>query len=291
MALVRLLFEVLQLTHPRAVAKMKRIIRHMDGEDRFIITLSFVFQWFVCLFTNVNLPRPARIAIMDRFLLEGMPVLFKAALAFFDVLEEPIQKVNGIEDYMPEVERRMREFSDLALLEKRLNGTYINRNIMQLLKEKMILHGRNTRKRENKDNCNPKWNTCLQTAEDHLASGSRLEFFVFRTNEELRVIDNYFEKEKNQHFRIGKTKAKSDLLRLGRMPHSCRRSSSSNTNDDDNSKRSFLEYGEEGVSLHSHSHSREETSPLKRGARVAEFEGGKEGERKEMVRNKALQSL
>ena len=87
MALVRLFFEVLQVTHPKAVTKMKQIIRHMDGEDRFIITVSFVFQWFVCLFTNVNLPRAARLAIFDRFLLEGMPEMFKAALAFFDVLQ------------------------------------------------------------------------------------------------------------------------------------------------------------------------------------------------------------
>lgn len=80
---------------------MKRIIRHMEGDDRFIVALSFVFQWFVCLFTNVNLPRAARTLIMDRFLLEGLPALFKAALAFFDVLEESILKVHGIEDYMP----------------------------------------------------------------------------------------------------------------------------------------------------------------------------------------------
>ena len=96
MALVRLFFEVLQISHPRAVSKMKQIIRHMEGEDRFIITVSFVFQWFVCLFTNVNLPRSARLAIFDRFLLEGMPAMFKGALAFFDVLQEPIQKVRGI---------------------------------------------------------------------------------------------------------------------------------------------------------------------------------------------------
>jgi hypothetical protein len=60
------------------------------------VTLSFVFQWFVCLFTNVSIKREVRLAIMDRFLLEGTPVLIKASLAFFDVLEEPIQKVSGI---------------------------------------------------------------------------------------------------------------------------------------------------------------------------------------------------
>jgi hypothetical protein len=74
---------------------------------------------------------------------------------------------------MPEVDRRIREFSDLALLEKRLNSTYINKDIMQLLREKLVLDGRGTRKRESKDNCNPRWNICLQTVEDHLASGTR----------------------------------------------------------------------------------------------------------------------
>ena len=84
---------------------------------------------------------------MDRFLLEGTPVLIKASLAFFDVLEEPIQKVSGIEDYMPEVDRRIREFSDLAHLQKRFNTTYINKDIMQLLREKLVFEGRGTRKR------------------------------------------------------------------------------------------------------------------------------------------------
>jgi hypothetical protein len=74
---------------------------------------------------------------------------------------------------MPEVERRMREFADMGILEGRLNGTYINGNIMQLLKEKMVLQGRGTRKRESKDNCDPQWNICLQAVEDQLASGSR----------------------------------------------------------------------------------------------------------------------
>jgi hypothetical protein len=266
MALVRLLFEVLHLTHPRAVAKMKRIIRHMDGDDRFIVALSFVFQWFVCLFTNVGLPRTVRTAIFDRFLLEGVPVMFKAALAFFDVLEEGILRVSGIEDYMPEVERRMREFKEMEVLERRLNSTYINGHILLLLKEKLLLAGRATRKRESKDNCNPKWNVCLQAVEDHLAEGHRLDFFVFRTNEELKLIDNYFDKLHNQYFRIGRAKAKTDTLRLGRMPHNCRRSNTSNTNDDDNSKRSLIEYNHDPDSANSQG---ERQSPSKR---IGEFE-------------------
>ena len=145
---------------------------------------------------------------------------------------------------MPEVERRMKDFSQKSVLEGRLNG-YINRNILQLLKEKMVLEGRGTRKRETKDNCNPKWNICLQTVEDHLASGSRLELFVFRVNEEIRVIDNYLEKVQSSYFRIGRCKDRqTDQLRLGRMPHSCRPSSSSKTNDDEHSKGSFLESNE-----------------------------------------------
>jgi hypothetical protein len=68
----------------------------MDGDDRFIITMSFVFQWFICLFTNVNLSRSIRLRIMDHFLIEGVPVLFKVSLAFFDVMEESILKVSGI---------------------------------------------------------------------------------------------------------------------------------------------------------------------------------------------------
>jgi hypothetical protein len=111
-------------------------------------------------------------------------------------------------------------------------------------------------------------------------------------NEELRIIDNYLEKAQNSYFRIGKGKTRSiDQLRLGRMAHSCRPSSSSKTNDDEHSKGSFLECSEEGASLHSNSHLKEGLSPGKKAVRVAEFETGKEGERKQLVRTKALQSL
>jgi hypothetical protein len=75
------------------------------------------------------------------------------------------------------------------------------------------------------------------------------------------------------------------------MAHSCRPSSSSKTNDDEHSKGSFLECSEEGASLHSNSHLKEGLSPGKKAVRVAEFETGKEGERKQLVRTKALQSL
>lgn len=68
----------------------------MEGDDRFIITLSFVFQWFICIFTNINLNRNIRLRIMDHFMLEGVTVLFKSSLAFFDAMEESILKVNGI---------------------------------------------------------------------------------------------------------------------------------------------------------------------------------------------------
>ncbi len=56
----------------------------MDGGESFLLTMSFVFQWFVCLFTNINLKRRMRLIIMDHFILEGVAVLFKAALAYFD---------------------------------------------------------------------------------------------------------------------------------------------------------------------------------------------------------------
>lgn len=48
---------------------MKNIIRHMESEDKFIVAMSFVFQWFICLFTNINLDRNIRLLIMDHFML------------------------------------------------------------------------------------------------------------------------------------------------------------------------------------------------------------------------------
>lgn len=88
-AYVRILFEILHYTHPRVVRHMKHIMMTME-QDGFMMTMSFVFQWFICLFTNVNLKRNIRLIVMDYFLIEGITVLFKAALGYFDVIEKSI---------------------------------------------------------------------------------------------------------------------------------------------------------------------------------------------------------
>lgn len=107
----------------------------------------------------------------------------------------------------------------------------------------MVMKARNPREREEKKPCKSSWTMCMQSLEDALATGERNDFFVFRTGENIRFIDNYFDKVNNQYFRIGKSNSKTDLLRLGRMQHLCRLpSSSSNTNTGHTD--SYLEYQE-----------------------------------------------
>jgi hypothetical protein len=48
--------------------------------------VSFVLQWFVCLYTNENVNKQITRVIWDLFLLEGVIALFKGALAIFDLL-------------------------------------------------------------------------------------------------------------------------------------------------------------------------------------------------------------
>lgn len=90
---VHILFEILHHTHPQVVKKMKMIMKKMESEG-FMLTMSFVFQWFVCLFTNTNLDRKLRLIIIDHFLLQGVTALFKAALAYFDVIEQAVANVS-----------------------------------------------------------------------------------------------------------------------------------------------------------------------------------------------------
>lgn len=49
--------------------------------------VSFVLQWFVCLFCNDNIFEEITEIIWDFFLVDGVIVLFKAALAYFDLLK------------------------------------------------------------------------------------------------------------------------------------------------------------------------------------------------------------
>jgi hypothetical protein len=86
-----LLCEVLVFTHPQAVKQMKLIVLNNQGEGMSYV-LSFAYQWFVCLFTNINLNRDVRRCIFDHFLLEGLPTFLKAALCFFDAIQPAIAR-------------------------------------------------------------------------------------------------------------------------------------------------------------------------------------------------------
>ena len=91
LALVRLLCDTLGQTHPKAVKAMKLVAKNNGGEGISIIT-GFAIQWFVCLFTNSNIQRDMRRCILDHFMLDGMPVLLKAALCYFDAIEPKIAR-------------------------------------------------------------------------------------------------------------------------------------------------------------------------------------------------------
>lgn len=104
---IRIVFEMLHHTHPRIYARMKEIIASIDGGDAFMLTMSAVFQWFVCLFTNSGLQKSIRLLVLDYFLVEGVPALFKAALALFDHLQDKILSVH--------------EFGTLALMQTNIS--------------------------------------------------------------------------------------------------------------------------------------------------------------------------
>jgi hypothetical protein len=85
---ISILFEILAYTHEKVHKKMKSIIyKFQDGNSEgFMLTMSFTFQWFVCLFTNSNIKKNIQVIIMDYFIMEGVIALFKASLAIFDYL-------------------------------------------------------------------------------------------------------------------------------------------------------------------------------------------------------------
>jgi len=95
LALVRLLCDTLSWTHPKAIKAMKLVAKNNGGEGISIIT-GFAIQWFVCLFTNTNLQRDMRRCILDHFMMDGMPVLLKAALCYFDTIEPKIARTQQL---------------------------------------------------------------------------------------------------------------------------------------------------------------------------------------------------
>lgn len=54
--------------------------------------VSYVLQWFVCLFCQDDVSDQITKVVWDFFMIDGVIVLFKAALAMFDFLEPHILK-------------------------------------------------------------------------------------------------------------------------------------------------------------------------------------------------------
>jgi hypothetical protein len=50
MAYTRIFYEMLHITHPKIYQHLKKIGEEM--ENTYVMMVSFVLQWFVCLFCN-----------------------------------------------------------------------------------------------------------------------------------------------------------------------------------------------------------------------------------------------
>ena len=74
---------------------MKRVAKN-NNNDGIILITGFTIQWFVCLFSNTNLNRNIRRCILDHFLLDGLPVLVKASLCYFDAIQPQISQVSQL---------------------------------------------------------------------------------------------------------------------------------------------------------------------------------------------------
>lgn len=90
MAYSRIFYELLNITHPEIYLHLKKISQEM--ENTYALMVSFVLQWFVCLFCNDNINENITEVIWDFFQIDGMVVLLKAALAYFDLLKDDILK-------------------------------------------------------------------------------------------------------------------------------------------------------------------------------------------------------
>lgn len=92
MSYTRLFFELLGIAHPDVYLHMKKI--SLEADSTYAMMASYVLQWFVCLFCNDNISQSITDTIWDFFLIDGVPVLFKAALGMIDLLKPHILSCN-----------------------------------------------------------------------------------------------------------------------------------------------------------------------------------------------------
>ena len=64
-------------------------------DNSYIAMVSFVLQWFVCLFCQDEICDGVTKVVWDFLVVDGIVVLFKAALGMFDLLEKYILQCNS----------------------------------------------------------------------------------------------------------------------------------------------------------------------------------------------------
>ena len=107
---------------------------------------------------------------------------------------------------------------------------YINTDILQLLRsninkaksdEDSLVTKKNHK--HSKKKCRKSWNACMQVVENQMYTGKKNDFFIFKKNAPINIIDNYLEKLDYQFFMPPNNnyKSKTDKLMIGRMTHIC----------------------------------------------------------------------
>ncbi|KRX00228.1 Rab-GTPase-TBC domain [Pseudocohnilembus persalinus] len=195
----------------------------------------FCTNWFVCLFTN-TLSYPIVQVVWDNLLLEGTIILIKVGLVILDICEQEILEATNFPDVLISVEQACKNIKDQKDFQKRINSIYINKQIVQIIKEihrerQLVIDKEYKRqidqKRDQKfkyeidktmervlsrTECLPYWPIChhyLQSIKPKQKKNGQ-DFFVFKQQKSIKPNFDYFTNVQRFNDRFSQASFKSN---------------------------------------------------------------------------------
>ena len=222
--------------------------KFLNNKNNEVLLNTIFFKWFETLFID-GLNENLNIFIWDALIINGDLILFKSALAIFEIIKKEILNINKFEEIANFFEEKLKnvnfdrkKFYNLVLFDKfkininkfkKIRRTNLENGIKNLVnKNNNKINENNNKINENNqiEECNRNWPFCTQKSKYEIN-----EVLILKVFNQTNIINNFFENQnKNKIFNDENNKNIYNNLLILREKHECKKNSSLIIDKDEN---------------------------------------------------------
>ena len=227
--------------------------KFLNNKNNEVLLNTIFFKWFETLFID-GLNENLNIFIWDALIINGDLILFKSALAIFEIIKKEILNINKFEEIANFFEEKLKnvdfdrkKFYNLVLFDKfkininkfkKIRSTNLENGIKNLvnknnnkINENKINENNNKINENNQiEECNRNWPFCTQKSKYEIN-----EVLILKVFNQTNIINNFFENQnKNKIFNDENNKNIYNNLLILREKHECKKNSSLIIDKDEN---------------------------------------------------------